>query len=213
MRPTHLAALLLLLVPLATGQQGGFDDTHGDAPVGMDILSTDWSADGGVQVQVTLDAARSDDTSLTVLLFFGSEGAAEPDEWYLFHTGPGGTDAHAGHTGAAYEGGLSVDGTTYTFTGERVDASGAPCAFAVAQTWTDEGIGRHVRDTAPSRDEDLAQAWAEGAYCAGLPKDDTLVIERTVTQAPGGEGEQGTPAVSGLLLVGVLLALAAARRK
>lgn len=203
-----LLVLVLLLVPSTLALGGDFRDTRDDAEAPHDLRLLHWDVtDRSATVVLVLGDAHDDQAAYTAILFLGTEGGAEPREWYVVHTGPGGASVLAGHAEDPETGVVrQAQNGTLAFTFDRVEPTGSPCAFMVAQSSIHDGEGRQVKDSAPSRNTDLETAWDLGAYCAGMPQ------ETVPAAGPGGDSN-GTSAPGPALLALGLFGLAFARRR
>lgn len=208
-----LLAALLLLLPAATaqsGQSGEFRDARDDADPLHDLRLLHWDVGNeSAEVVVSLGAVHDSEAAYTAVLFLGTQGGAEPREWYIVHKGPGGATVLAGHADAPEPGVVVQDQNgTLVFTFDRVEPTGSPCAFVVAQSSINRGEGREVLDSAPSRNTDMQAAWDLGDYCDGMPQE---AVPTASTQGP--EDDNRIPAPVPTLLLAVLALVAAVRRR
>ncbi len=171
-------AMFLLAVLLVASASAKYTDAAGDAAPSHDIVALAWGDD----VELFLDASPDDAAGYTVIVFAGTEGAVDPEEWLVLHTGPGGDHAFAGHDP---EQDVNVNvtrhGDSIQFTALLPDGD---CRFAVGRSVTYPVEGQQVEDVIGWWNADIGDAWNQGAACSGGQPADAVLEGIEVNTTP-----------------------------
>lgn len=186
--------------PIIPGASGHYDDAANDAPAPWDIRAVFWSAPelSPTPIELTLTLAAQPDASAgyTVVFFAGTEGAPEPDQWFVAHSGPGGDHVRDG-LGADQEASVARNGTAIRWNWDAAVPADS-CAFAVARSVSYQEGGQTVEDVVGWTNENIGDAWNDGAACSGEQPVDAVHTEKA------------TPMPIGIALAAIFLA---ARRR